>query len=582
MRTNHFSNQFRLAKAICALAVFAAQSAFALPPVPPGGDPPAPRDPLETKCVSGARGNLTALPATASFGQRVTVRWSVSLPKECDSVGYELKLNDRRIQRDGSESIIADTDRSYRLTIRTDTSSARSIGSAQIVVNYPTDIRIDQSTPNPVAVFMQALRKSTKISLCNVDLDLTNAYGLELRPGQQLFAAAGCERSATRFGPRLHITRARGTEDALLTIRGSNVTISGLTIEGPTSGTGSGTNNIETGIEVCITDATDPTPVQGILISNVDVHRWSGAGIEVVGTNWRCKNPGRMSFANVGGVTIENSFIHHNRHYDGYGYGVVVSNGGYALIRNNVFDFNRHAIAGDSRSDDGTHYSGYKVQGNLILAGGGVHCHEGLTSNFPCWQTHQIDMHGTESDTFYSHCCGIAGETLLIEYNTILYTAGEAIKVRGDPLDTAIVEGNVFAHSSEDDAIEQNATYRAVPDPLRRGVKYESVILNPIHAYNNIYGVHPATQTAACDFDGDGIKDSFMATGITWWYKSGVTQQWRYLNAMTDSGGGIIVGDFNGDGKCDVAKRPSNVAMVPVEFSWNGTSRWLPRAFINQ
>ena len=49
-------------------------------------------------------------------------------------------------------------------------------------------------------------------------------------------------------------------------------------------------------------------------------------------------------------VTIHDNFIHHNQHDGGNGYGVDVSNGGWAVIEHNLFDVNRHAL----RSRHGT------------------------------------------------------------------------------------------------------------------------------------------------------------------------------------------------------------------------------------
>src|SRR5690606_4352326 len=131
----------------------------------------------------------------------------------------------------------------------------------------------------------------------------------------------------------------------------------------------------------------------------------------------------------------------------GEGYGVAVTDGGYATIEQNVFDENRHAIAGGSRHDDALDYSGYTLRDNLILEGGGKHCLDragtggliggfvgglvggligGLIGGAPgaalgaaagaglggvigslagslCFQTHQVDMHGDGNRWYGSH-----------------------------------------------------------------------------------------------------------------------------------------------------------------------------------
>ncbi len=43
-----------------------------------------------------------------------------------------------------------------------------------------------------------------------------------------------------------------------------------------------------------------------------------------------------------------------------------------------------------------------------------------------------------------------------------------------------------------------------------------------------------------------------MATGVTWWYSSAGSREWRYLNARSETLGSIGLGDFDGDGRCDV------------------------------
>jgi len=59
-----------------------------------------------------------------------------------------------------------------------------------------------------------------------------------------------------------------------------------------------------------------------------------------------------------------------------------------------------------------------------------------------------------------------------------------------------------------------------------------------------------ATATT-CDFDGDGINDTFHATGVTWWYESSVLRgRYVYLNQSTATS--VTLGDRNGDGMCDV------------------------------
>ena len=207
---------------------------------------------------------------------------------------------------------------------------------------------------------------------------------------------------------------------------------------------------------------------------------------------------------------------------------------------------------------------------NLILERGGKHCngHWGWAllgwPNFRCWPTHQIDMHGSEN-AWYSDsnwCCGIAGETIIIERNTVLYTKGNAIKIRGYPADRAVVDQNAFAHKTRKDAINQ--------EPFGAAVK--PIDVRP----NNIFGIDsPASPLGTCDFIGDGGQDTFMATGVTWWALSQVTSQWRYLNTKPERNAQLQLGHVDNDGKCDVAIKASPVT-PPRWYTKAGAGRWLP------
>jgi hypothetical protein len=301
---------------------------------------------------------------------------------------------------------------------------------------------------------------------------------------------------------------------------------------------------------------------------------------------------GRLFNTNPGAVRVWGNFFHHKRHGAGEGYGVESAAGAYVTIEQNVFDENRHAIAGGSRNCNALDYSGYTVRDNLILPGGGLHCSEsgfwaltGWTNSWPrCWQTHQIDMHGDKNDGPNAGCgsdychqedhwysfncnnwqCGTAGETMMIERNTILYTKGLAIKIRGNPADKAVVDGNVFKHESRGDAIDQNGS-----------CGWGDNITKPIDVRpNNAFDVDPMKELGSGDFFGDGKQEQFMATGVTWWAKSPVTGHWRYLNTMKERLPQLLLTDVDGDGICDVALRPPRPEMAPKTYSKSGTGPW--------
>jgi hypothetical protein len=305
--------------------------------------------------------------------------------------------------------------------------------------------------------------------------------------------------------------------------------------------------------------------LQHVEISNMEISQWDIAGVDVRDTHGPSSALGRLWNTNVGAVHIVNNFIHDNRH-NHIGYGVSVGDGAYALIEQNVFNQNRHAIAGSSKDDTGRDFSGYTARDNLILSGGGLHC-----AWYGCYHTHIIDMHGDGSTWPQDHDCGNAGETMIIERNTILYTNGDAIKIRGNPVDKAVVDHNVFAHGNKNDAIAQNGS-----------CSYWSYltgydVTNPIDVTpTNVYGVDPMSELGSCHFAGDEVQDQFMASGVTWWVRSGLTGQWRYWNTMSEKVSELQFQDFDGDGICDVLPRLRFPEVIPKKYSKGGTTPWLP------
>lgn len=572
-----------------------------------GGPEPSP-------CMSGATIQLTASPTTVALGQSSAVQWNVALPTGCGAV--QVKFNGAVVGKNGSHAVTPPRTSSFNLTLSQTYlgSFNQRSASVQVAVTYPPRVVIDPSTPSPVRVLLGALLDSTNdqqvVELCNVDLDLTGITGITLGDHRSLIASPACARGPRSFGPRIFVRDARGRAP-LFVIRGDDVLISGFRLEGPTSYMAQGDRK-EKGIVVWPFAGREP--IHDVEISNMEIFHWSGLGIQV-NDNVDPMERGRLFNTNPNAVRVYGNYFHHNRHGAGEGYGVESSSGAYVTIEQNVFDENRHAIAGGSRNQDALDYSGYTVRDNLILEGGGLHCADstvggaviggivggiiggliGLAAGGPwgaliglaiglvggavgggvaggwCWQTHQIDMHGDENRWYSSSNwqCGTAGETLLIERNTILYTKGPAIKIRGNPADKAVASNNVFSRSSG--GIEQNG-FCGVGDNITK----------PIVKTNNVYGAKPKAQLGSCDFFGDGKQDQFMATGVTWWAKSPVTQQWRYLNTMTETLPQLQLTKVDNDNICDVAPKMANPDARPNKYSKGGTTPWIPLGMVVQ
>lgn len=430
------------------------------------------------------------------------------------------------------------------------------------------------------------------------------AQTIYLDGNRSLVAAPECARSARRAGPRIYVTQVP-TDKVLFEIRGDNVLFSGFILEGPhrANSVPQGDQNKDSGIVIwpkSDQENENTAPLWHVEISNMEIRNWGQAGVYVQDHATRAMPHGRLTKESIGAVHVDNSYIHHNRHGQ-LGYGVNTGQGGYTLIERSVFDYNRHAIAGDSVNDDkdketgyrALDFSGYTAQDNLILPNGGQHCSE----TFGCWYTHIVDMHGEHSYFLHEdHCCDRAGEQVIIRRNTILYTGGDwgyldylrevadflgfdndrpglAIKIRGDPVDIARIEDNVFKHDSEGSSIRQNGTEVTVC--FRFGCVGTLRVLNHYVARGNVYGANPLEHMGSCDFVGNGEKDDFMATGIGWWARYPVTGQWRYLNTKLEKLDQLQLYDLDHDGVCDVVERPRDRNTPPTRYVKSGKGDWL-------
>ncbi len=310
-----------------------------------------------------------------------------------------------------------------------------------------------------------------------------------------------------------------------------NVRISGFRLYGPSFGQQS-TDEIGIYVVRCL----------NIEISNMEIAGWGGQGIHVLddpepgpGQEQPNNRPGER-IGRPEQVRIFGNFIHHNQHprttWNSHtaGYGVHVNHGAWARITENVFDFNRHAIAAEHDS------GGYEARRNLVLKGGGLHYRVpvlGITVN-----THQFDIHGRGG----SGKGGYASVQDWYSHNAFQYLAGNAIKIRGRPRLEINIHDNIFAHEGLEDDWGDDALHVHDRDDL-------DVI--KIGSGNSI-DFDPYGRYGVCDFDGDRIDDLFLATGRTWWYSSAGKFQWSYLNARNERLNQVRLGYFDDDLRCDV------------------------------
>lgn len=512
-------------KCIGAWMLIAGGYAHALPPIDPDtGSGVTPGQTRALECAGQASVSFTATPASIDLGGSSTLRWSVKLPSNCGML-TRVTLGGQNVPFSGSMTVQPMSNATYNLNLPIPGGTA-FLGTASIRVILPPEVSIDGSTPAWRALLLQALREEGKIiRLSNsVDMDLSHLEKIPIAGGVRVIGG----RSPLRRGARLFTTTY---PNPLFEVAADNVRLSGFRVQGASYSENAGYArgliiNSKTNVEV----------------SNME---WSGFGTAAIyvadNVTDAAGNPlDRITRMNAGTVHIHDNYIHHNQHLDGNGYGVQTGYGGYALIERNVFDYNRHAIESDGRRG-----SGYFALHNLVLKNGGQHCAWNVGSlGMICWHTHQFDVHGQESCFGKGEfSCGLAGEYYEYRGNTLLYTAGTAIKIRGNPEVGALATGNVFAHTSRGEAIAQNGAPGA-GDNVTKPIDVRS---------DNVFGYDGSGQTGSCDLDGDGRADTFMATGVTWWYASNVTGYWTYLNTAPERLNQISLGDFDGDNVCDAA-----------------------------
>ncbi|HEY5756145.1 MAG TPA: hypothetical protein VIU34_09985, partial [Steroidobacter sp.] len=345
-------------------------------------------------------------------------------------------------------------------------------------------------------------------------------------------------RTPAALGPLLKFGRHRSDEEKVfLSIRcipgfqpNDNVRISGFRLYGPSFGQQS-VDDIGIHIVRCL----------NIEISNMEIAGWGGQAIQILDDPE--PGPGQEQPENREGerigrpeqIRVFGNYIHNNQHprstFDNHtaGYGVDVHHGAWAQVYENVFDFNRHAIA--AAGDTG----GYEALRNLVLKGGGVHYTTPIGGTF---HTHAFDIHGSGDNGFG----GQAGIRFSFVHNSFQYLSGAAIEIRGRPHERIFIHDNAFPHEGLEDDWGDDAIHVDDDDDL------DVIELGP----NNRIDFDPYGRYGVCDFDGDGVDDLFLATGQTWWFSSAGEFQWTYLATRRERLDQVRLGYFDNDQRCDV------------------------------
>jgi hypothetical protein len=356
-------------------------------------------------------------------------------------------------------------------------------------------------------------------------------------------------RSPTSRGGRLYFSKRLPTQRFMLRL-GQCSRVTGLRLQGPSRSTARRQSRPPyakhprtTAIHVL---STEGHRVDRVIIDNNEFFDWPGAGVHVQEVP--------TTFETARHIRVANNFFHHNL-MCGSGYGVVLDGnnaaaGGYVFIDRNVFNFNRHAVAGDGHPT-----SGYVAEWNLVLSGG-KKCDNGVLGD-PGYYEQHFDMHGKGLDGYG----GDAGEVIRIRYNTIrgeqdyyLVKTRPAFYLRGIPVKEAYFFGNVLAHDNRSEAIR---THGNIPN---------------LRVFENRYDVDTSFDLATGDFDGDGAADVFQATGTVWVFSARGQSEWRHLKNDFRRLSRLLLGDFDGNGKTDLFTQVNKNWQV----SYDGVSPWTP------
>jgi hypothetical protein len=251
-----------------------------------------------------------------------------------------------------------------------------------------------------------------------------------------------------------------------LYIEGNNVTITGLRLEGSFMSNASLTDNNQ------MRDGIVMANYKWLTVSNCEIYGWV-AGIYI--NQW--SHP-EMVTEGLGtteiGSTIAN--IHHNYIHntmtEGFGY-AIQNNGAQVLIKANIFDYFRHAVA-----SGGSPGEGYEASYNIAM---------GNNTNTV------FDMHGLCTAGVFA-----AGSLVRVHHNTKVGSAGYFAQVRAAPLIGASYYFNSYSNCTTGCYHTDGST----PDGIMQydGTGNMSVINNDINGVFSVNGTigHETPGWASC------------------------------------------------------------------------------------
>jgi hypothetical protein len=252
----------------------------------------------------------------------------------------------------------------------------------------------------------------------DAQLDMTGSYNLTIPGGVTLASGRGRNNSA---GALIRtdalwntIEPLKNVERALLITGGTGVRVTGLRITGPD----------QDRREEQMYWLYAQTPARDTEVPYVDGIRSGYSNLTVDNCELCGWSFGAVSLTSSNGNSIHHNYIHHNQ-TEGMGYGVVLTNDSSVLVEANVFNWNRHDIAGGRGLPGGS----YEARYNISL---------GYAND------HNFDMHGGND---VGDAAVPAGNTIRIHHNTFVGTSGKAAaRIRGIPVTGCWVNNNWALH----------------------------------------------------------------------------------------------------------------------------------------
>ncbi len=348
--------------------------------------------------------------------------------------------------------------------------------------------------------------------------------------------------------PRYVSCKGPYSEATLISLDGAGARVTGLQIEGPSTSTGTEIFAIGTQI---LTRGEPGGPERAASVDHCDLFGWQTGAVNLWAPRTapieQCAAP--IAAAPVG--VVQRNYIHANRK-DGTGYGVSLGGDARALVLQNTFIGNRHALTASGDAGQTFH-----AHGNLVLFSS--------PKDGASYQQ-DFDMHGTAGGGRGRD--GVGGETVWIQNNTFLGNNRTAFQLRGPPCKEARFTDNV-TRQPKDALLGHNRAVYVDTDGN------ENFPVNLIEERNRYSAADPTRELGAGDFDGDGRDDLFLATGAAFYVSFAGKTTWRFRAAATESLGELRFGDFDGDRRTDVLRSVTSPdGTRRLEVKWGGEGEW--------